>query len=139
MGKSRRPTLADVPLLTSWAVAFHDEATPHDAPPEPVAIDRAVRDGHVMLWTLNGQPVSQAAIVRRTATTAGISQVYTPPALRNRGYAGAVTAATAERLFAEGLTGVYLFTDLSNPASNRCYARIGFRQTGEMLYQPRLS
>ena len=37
-----------------------------------------------------------------------------------------MTAAVAERLFAEGKSAVCLYTDLRNAASNRCYAKIGF-------------
>ena len=50
----------------------------------------------------------------------------TPPSLRGRGYAGSVTAAVAERIFAEWKTAACLYTDLRNPSSNRCYAKIGF-------------
>ena len=61
------------------------------------------------------------------APPAAISAVYTPPAQRGRGYAGSVTAAVAERIFAEGKAAACLYTDLRNPASNRCYAKIGFK------------
>ena len=56
----------------------------------------------------------------------GIAPVYTPPEERGRGYAGSATAAAAEMLLDEGRTVVSLYTDLRNPASNRCYQRIGF-------------
>ena len=61
------------------------------------------------------------------APPAAISAVYTPPAQRGRGYAGSVTAAVAERIFGEGKTAASLQTHLRNPASNRCYAKIGFK------------
>jgi predicted GNAT family acetyltransferase len=32
----------------------------------------------------------------------------------------------ADEVFAEGRTVVCLYSDLRNPASNRCYAKIGF-------------
>jgi predicted GNAT family acetyltransferase len=76
---------------------------------------------------VDGKPVAMAGISRRTRNTGVISGVYTPPALRGRGYAGSVTAAVAEQIFAEGKTAVCLYTDLRNPYSNRCYARIGFK------------
>ena len=66
-------------------------------------------------------------IVRRTRRGAAIAGVYTPPALRNRGYAAAVTAATVDSVFAEGKTLACLYSNLRNPASNRCYAKIGFK------------
>ena len=58
---------------------------------------------------------------------AAIAVVYTPPPLRGRGYAGSVTAALVEKAFAEGKSMACLYTDLRNPFSNRCYAKIGFK------------
>jgi predicted GNAT family acetyltransferase len=47
--------------------------------------------------------------------------------LRGRGYAGAVTAAVVDSIFAEGRTAACLYVDLRNPYSTRCYAKIGFQ------------
>ena len=74
----------------------------------------------------HGQPVSMAGIVRHLNNSAAITGIYTPPPLCGRGYAGSATAATVERIYAEGRTIACLYTDLRNPASNRCYAKIGF-------------
>lgn len=68
-----------------------------------------------------------AGIVRRSRGAAAIAWVYTPPELRGRGYAGSVTAAVVEKIYAEGRKIACLYTDLRNPASNRCYAKIGFK------------
>ena len=68
-----------------------------------------------------------ARIVRRLKTSAAITGVYTPPEWRGRGFAGSVTAAAVERIYAEGRQTACLYTDLRNPISNRCYAKIGFR------------
>jgi predicted GNAT family acetyltransferase len=78
-----------------------------------------------------------AGIARRTRHAAAISAVYTPPRLRGRGYAGAVTAALVERVFAEGKSIACLYTDLRNPFSNRCYAKIGFKPTCSSWHYPR--
>jgi predicted GNAT family acetyltransferase len=77
-----------------------------------------------------------AAIVRRLRHTGAIGAVYTLPAHRGRGYAGSVTAAVAERIFAEGKTAVCLYTDLRNPMSNRCYAKIGFQPYCDSWHYP---
>ena len=57
---------------------------------------------------------------------ARIAPVYTLPAFRNRGYGAAVVGAICADLVAAGRR-VYLVTDVTNPTSNRLYARIGFR------------
>ena len=51
---------------------------------------------------------------------------HAPPELRGHSYAGSVTAATIERIYAEGRKIACLYADLRNPASNRCYTKIGF-------------
>jgi hypothetical protein len=48
----------------------------------------------------------------------------------------AVTAAVIESVFAEGKTMACLYTDLRNPSSNRCYARIGFRPVCDSAQNP---
>ena len=80
-----------------------------------------------------------ATIIWRTRNAAAISSVYTPSRLRGKGYGGSVTAAVAASAFAEGKTMACLYTDLRNPFSNRCYARIGFRSVCSSAWFPRTS
>jgi hypothetical protein len=126
-GSARGVTAEDAPLLYDWLTAFHQEAVPHDPPIMKEHADKAAESGRYLFWTIDGQPVSMAAISRRLKQTAAIAPVYTPPHLRGCGHAGSVTAAVVESIFAEGRTTACLYTDLRNPMSNRCYARIGFK------------
>lgn len=138
-GSPRVVCAADAPLLHEWLVAFHEQAVPQDPPPEKAGVEKAAASGRFLFWTVNDSPVSVAAIARRLRQTGAIAPVYTPPDLRGRGYAGSVTAAVADRLFAEGKTAVCLFTDLRNPMANRCYAKIGFRAYGDASHYVRRS
>jgi RimJ/RimL family protein N-acetyltransferase len=126
-GSARAVGIADVELFGEWLNAFFAEAVPHEPPPTRDGIETTAAGGNYRFWTIDGEPVSMAGIVRRTRHAAAIAGVYTPPILRNRGYAGAATAAVAEAIFAEGRTAACLYSDLRNPASNRCYAKIGFQ------------
>jgi predicted GNAT family acetyltransferase len=56
-----------------------------------------------------------------------IAPVYTPPELRGRGYAGAVTAAVGRAARDAGAAQVLLFADLANPTSTALYRRLGYR------------
>jgi RimJ/RimL family protein N-acetyltransferase len=125
-GSARPVGPADADLFADWLIAFFKEATPHDTPPPRQAAEQTAAAGHYRFWTVDGEPVAMAGIVRRTRHTAAIAGVYTPPALRSRGYGAAATAAVADAVFAEGRTAACLYTDLRNPASNRCYAKVGF-------------
>jgi predicted GNAT family acetyltransferase len=58
--------------------------------------------------------------------------VYTPPELRGRGYASALTAALTGTLLDGGRRCCFLFTDLANPTSNRLYERIGYERVADV-------
>jgi predicted GNAT family acetyltransferase len=125
-GHARTVTAEDAPLFADWMSAFQREAVPHDPLPSPEDLLRVAGEGNSMFWVYDGRPVSMAGIRRRLKNSAAIAGVYTPPELRCQGYAGSVTAAVVERIHSEGRNIAYLYTDLRNPASNRCYAKIGF-------------
>jgi predicted GNAT family acetyltransferase len=52
--------------------------------------------------------------------------------LRGRGYASALVASLTERLLAGGRRFCFLFTDLSNPTSNKIYQRIGYEPVADV-------
>jgi len=125
-GSARSVGEQDASLLADWLVAFYREAVPQDRLPPREELERAAGEDRFLFWIANGQPVSMAGIVRRLKQSAAITGVYTPPELRGHGYAGSVTAATIERIYAEGRKIACLYADLRNSASNRCYTKIGF-------------
>lgn len=83
----------------------------------------------VSYWTLGG-PGECAIMMARHSIVLGAL----PPELRGRGYAGSATAATVERVYAEGRSIACLYADLRNPASNRCYTKIGFAPVCRSLH-----
>jgi RimJ/RimL family protein N-acetyltransferase len=124
-----RPTNArDGSLLADWLQAFGREAVPNDPPTPRAALERAAAESRHTFWMVDDVPVSVAGVARRLRTVGAIAPVYTPPAMRGQGFGGAVTASVASNLFAEGKTAVCLYVDLRNPASNRCYAKLGFER-----------
>ena len=79
------------------------------------------------LWEDAGQPVSMAGVTRITAGQVRVGPVYTPPGLRGRGYAGALTSVVSQAALDAGADRVLLFTDLANPTSNALYQRLGYQ------------
>jgi predicted GNAT family acetyltransferase len=75
-----------------------------------------------------GEPVSLAAARGETPNGIRIGPVYTPPEHRGHGYASAVTAAASQDQLDRGRHFVFLFTDLSNPTSNKIYQAIGYER-----------
>lgn len=62
-----------------------------------------------------------------------ISLVYTPPELRNRGYATSCVYQLTKKLLAGPYEFCSLFTTLSNPTPNRIYPKIGYVPLGDTL------
>jgi predicted GNAT family acetyltransferase len=129
-GRMRDYETRDRELAVEWMDAFIDEAL-HGPEPESSAefVDRRSEDpdGGLVLWEDDGEGVSMAGYGGRTPNGIRVGPVYTPPELRGRGYASALTAALTQRLLNEGRRFCFLFTDLANPTSNSIYRRIGYR------------
>jgi RimJ/RimL family protein N-acetyltransferase len=136
-GHARLISPADLELFADWTTAFMREAVPHDPLPSCERLAQIALEGRHLFWIVDGEAVAMAGIVRRTRRAAAIAGVYTPLTRRRRGYAGSVTAAVIDRIFAEGKTAACLYTDLRNPASNRCYAKIGFEPACRSWHYPR--
>jgi hypothetical protein len=87
-------------------------------------------DSGVALW-IDEEPVSFAGYGGRTPNGIRVGPVYTPPELRRRGYASALTADLTKMLLDGGRTFCFLFTDLANPTSNSIYQRIGYEPVSD--------
>jgi predicted GNAT family acetyltransferase len=138
-GEPRLADEGDRDLIVGWFVAFADEVDHAGGPRGPEhaasAVDRryAVRTSGFLLWEEDGKPVSLAGWGGPTPHGIRIGPVYTPPNLRGRGYATALTAELSQRLldgrlFGGGRRFCFLYTDLANPTSNAIYERIGYRR-----------
>jgi predicted GNAT family acetyltransferase len=130
-GEARRAAQRDRPLLLEWSHAFGEEVLEEDDPGriEAVAmVDHRLGapDGGFLLWEDAGEPVSAAGWGGPTPNGIRIGPVYTPPELRGRGYATALTAELSQQLLDQGRRFCFLFTDLANPTSNHVYQAIGY-------------
>jgi len=113
----------DVAVLVPWIADFFSQTGETHLDPVRYLAER--RAG-IRVWDDDG-PVSMAAAFGHTAHGARIALVYTPPERRGRGYAGACVTALTREVLASGKQHCCLYTDLSNPISNRVYQRIGYR------------
>jgi hypothetical protein len=122
-GRLRPADIGDLGLVTQWVAEFMVHAGDQGDAAE-VARDRISR-GLLHVWE-DGEVVSMAAWTGQTPNGVRISLVYTPEALRGRGYATACVAALSRKML---LSNRYccLYTDLANPTSNAIYYRIGYR------------
>nr|WP_145485948.1 MULTISPECIES: GNAT family N-acetyltransferase [Streptomyces] len=126
-GRPRIAGPADRALLMRWFGEFAQamgEGAGRDAGPWA---DARISYGGITLWeAADGTPLAMAGVTEEIAGQVRVAPVYTPAALRGRGYAGAVTAEVSRAARAAGAAEVLLFTDLANPTSNGLYQRLGY-------------
>jgi len=140
-GAMRVATAADRELALRWWIAFGDEVLHEGGPGRDNAaamLDHRLSSSSagIVFWDDDGEPVSLAGWGGATPNGIRIGPVYTPPELRGRGYATALTAEVSQRLLDGRLFDgrrrfCFLYTDLANPTSNAIYERIGYRRAAE--------
>ena len=140
-GVARPATVEDRELALRWLLSFGDEAFHEGGPGRDraeVMVDYRLSSpsAGIMLWEDDGEPVCFAGWGGPTPNGIRVGPVYTPPELRGRGYATALTAELSQRLldgrlFEGGRSFCFLYTDLANPTSNAIYERIGYRRVAE--------
>jgi uncharacterized protein len=141
-GSARVATARDRELMLRWWIAFAEEALHEGGGPGRERTEQNVdhrlssASAGILLWENDGEPVSAAGWTGPTPNGIRVGPVYTPPELRGRGYATALTAELSQRLldgrlFEGGRRFCFLYTDLANPTSNAIYERIGYRRVAE--------
>jgi GNAT superfamily N-acetyltransferase len=122
-GRLRAARDADTEVVIEWVAAFMEHAG-EQGDAAALARDRIGR-GLLYLWEADG-PVSMAAWTGKTPNGVRVNLVYTPPALRGKGYATACVTGLSTLLLQHNRF-CCLYTDLANPTSNAIYHRIGYR------------
>ncbi len=140
-GTARVATSDDRDLMLRWWIDFGEEVLHEGGPAHDraeISVDHRLSSpsSGFLLWEDGGDTVSFAGWGGPTPNGIRIGPVYTPPELRGRGYATALTAELSQRLldgdlFEGGRRFCFLYTDLANPTSNAIYERIGYRRVAE--------
>jgi len=120
----------DRATIVGWFQAFAAEALPgrEDPAPRQSAEDAAaywIDSGGLWLWVDNGL-AAMAGAGGRTPNGVRVSAVFTPPDKRRRGYASNLVATLSQAQLDDGRRFCFLYTDLSNPTSNKIYQDIGY-------------
>lgn len=129
-GRMRFAEDRDRDVVAEFVAGFFEEALPGSTDGDAeawVARRRSQPDTYTALWDDGGKVVTLAGFGSPTPNGMRVGPVYTPPGLRGRGYASALTAAVTEHVLASGRRFCFLFTNLANPTSNSIYRRIGYR------------
>lgn len=130
-GRLRAATHDDGALLRRWVGEFVAEAGLAPSAQDPV--EPRIDAGLLFVWEVNGAAVSMAAVTVAEGGVSRVQYVYTPAEIRNHGYASACVAALTDRELAHPGRSCMLFTDLTNPTSNRIYEAVGYRRLGDAV------
>ena len=95
------------------------------------AVRRAIALGHWWVWIEDGALRFALNVGARTALTAQLQGVWTPPAMRKRGYATAALGEIARRLLVGNAT-LSLYVNDFNTDAIALYERLGFVRDGAM-------
>ncbi|MGA3037977.1 MAG: GNAT family N-acetyltransferase [Vulcanimicrobiaceae bacterium] len=93
-------------------------------------ISRLIERGWWWVWIENGELLFQCNVGSRTARTAQVQGVWTPPAQRGKGYATRAMRAICRRLLNDVPT-LSLYVNDFNTKAIELYERVGFERVGE--------
>jgi len=131
-GKLRTFAEADRELTVEWVRAFNDEV--REPPVDPLwQMDGWLSTGRIWLWEYGGAAVSMAVSRKPMEGVVRLTNVFTPPEMRGRGYAGACVYGVSEHFYKAGVRCI-LYTDLDNATSNSIYRKIGYRVVSEGIH-----
>lgn len=136
-GAARVVAPEDAELLMEFSIAFIRDAGLRDPNPTPEHIAGLIPQRRHFLWEVDGTPVAVAGVRRQMRGCGSIAPVYTVPEHRGRGFGGAVTAHAVDQIHASGRETACLYADAANPASNRCYEKLGFAWVCDCLVIPK--
>lgn len=114
---------ADTALARQWGAAFAYESGLAGLDGEVCA--RLVPARWLYFWD-DGGPCCMLGVLRETRDAAAIGILYTPAALRERGYATAAVAAFSRHLLDRGLTSSYFCLEPSNAAGYAICRKLGY-------------
>jgi uncharacterized protein len=133
----RVPTAAEASgVLARWRFDYQVETL--GLAPTPEQEQSARRDtegwreaGNLWVLTVGDEIVTMTGFNAEARGMVQVGGVFTPPALRGRGYARAAVAASLLKAREHGAQRSFLFTAKTNQAAQRAYTALGFEVIGD--------
>lgn len=132
----RVPEAREAGLLVTWRVDYEVEALGAVRSPElervvQEQVERGRATGRLLVLSADAQLVAMTSFNAEARGIVQVGGVYTPPALRGRGYARAAVAASLQLARQRGAVRSILFTAETNHAARRAYASLGYQVIGD--------
>jgi predicted GNAT family acetyltransferase len=131
-GLARLANESEIALLAHWFFLFQEEEKLF---PQKTAegfiqhVQNLINKSLIYVWEINNEIVSMATIVRETPNFQIVGAVYTPVNQRKKGYASSLVHFLSQFILDNGKK-AGLFTNASNPTSNKIYQKIGYNPNG---------
>jgi hypothetical protein len=130
----RPPRPAERATLCGWRVEYDVEVLGSTRSEEARRhatefLDQQLADGNVWVAADGDEPVSLSAFNAALPDIVQLGGIYTPPALRGRGYCKVAVAGSLLAAQQRGVTRSVLFT--KNPSAVRSYEAVGYRLVGD--------
>lgn len=127
---------SDLPLLLPWRVAYCVETLGQSPSEELLAASRKdledlLSSGNAFVLLDGAETVSFSGFNARIPDSVQVGGVFTPPALRGRGYARSAVAGSLRLAREEGAARAILFTGVDNRPARRAYEALGFSVVGD--------
>lgn len=132
-GNLRQATNDDQEIILPWLQGFYQVIGEYISTKQA---DNAFRqylgEGSLYVWE-DGEVVSMIRKTRPSQNGIVISHVFTPEKFRGKGYA-TTCVYMFSRMLLEEYSFCSLYTDLSNPTSNRIYSNIGYQPVADSVW-----
>ncbi len=133
---ARTPKDDEMALVLDWRMLYSAELSDVPDTPEERRRQRDLlhafhADGYDILLFDGATPVAYSAFNAALPDMVQVGGVFTPPALRGRGYARCVVAASLVAARSRGVERAILFTGENNVAAQQAYLALGFRPIGD--------
>jgi GNAT superfamily N-acetyltransferase len=130
----RPPRPEERDALCAWRLAYDMELlgatdSPSTRKRSAKFLDAQIAEGNAWVAVVENTPVSLSAFNAALPDIVQLGGIYTPPALRGRGFAKSVVAASLLVARDRGASRAVLFT--SNPSAVRTYEAVGFSRIGD--------
>jgi ribosomal protein S18 acetylase RimI-like enzyme len=130
--RCRPPRPEERDRLADWRAAYHVETLGMTPGPDVDEVRRHFAIDPVQrVLVVDGEVVAYATFNAQLPEAVQVGGVFTPPALRGRGYGRAVVAGALRDARANGVAVALLFTGEENVAARRAYLGLGFAIIGD--------
>lgn len=132
-GFLRKATMNDINAISEFLSGFIYDCFGKKTMPEEQleAAGEYIESENLYVWCKDNEVISMANIAHCSKRQTRINQVYTKPTMRRKGFGAMIVSKLSKIILSENKVPV-LYTDLSNPASNKAYKNVGFIECGKV-------